>query len=1412
MRQKLMWREADSRPMIGVRREEQENRMKANALRRMRLTCTAWVLMVMSMHSVAPGEMPDYSELKQAFQNPDHAQWGEVPLWWWEGAPMDKERVTWQLETLAAKGVKSVCPIQRSPGRCDPQSFSPEWWDMLAYVSGECQRLGMTLWAYDQVGYGHYGWLEKAAAQVQDPRTRRIDMQIAEGAPGKAIRLELPEGELIAARAYPLENGLASDARSMDIADSIADDVLEWMPPAGPWRVAVSVAVPYQSFYLSDTSAEAFIDMFYGKIERTVGADMMGRTFAGVFQDEHPPTPRDIYTQRLADLFQTMRGYPIGRAIPALHFDVGPLTPKYRTDFFDVYLALDEACYWKRVYDWTAERGLLTSYDNWGRRNINRQSQGYIDYYRTQRWFSAPGYDDAGRNTLDKRNYYDTKIASSIARLYRRPRVWNEAFHSSGWGRSPGETIEWLSSGFAWGANLYDEHGLYYSTNASTWEHAAPDPHWRQGYWPYYGHLSDWVARVSHLNSQGVHVVDVAVHYPVVSLLAGEPPQQRARDYNHYMRLSRAIYDAAIDNDIIDDDSILGGDIRDGALHVAGNAYEALVFSAETTVRRAVLDRALELVESGGVALFHGALPTATTEGGRGDPELATVFQSLLGAAPQEIAADRRVTKEFTGGGFCAWVPGDIETVPKLIGEHIERDLVLESDGRIFMNHRRAAGVDIYLVQNIETQPNNMKARFRVDGVPELWDPFTGRGSPVDAFKREHGVTTVEQRLEGNTAWFLVFRAGDMQEATHRNQQQPTTKKLTGDWAFSVIPTRGNVWGEFRWPPSDAFLGPEVRTLRYREEETASGDPLQWHQPGFADDDWDIQHCSTGPYWLCASGLPNDTDVPKAVLAGPSDIETGRFLPVDGKEIPWKPVEFSKSVGLMKAAPWGGHSGYPDGHVDKNFIHLPEGRKLLFTRLRSPKKQRLGLCVKLGNKSARLWVQGLEQPFEDAVGNLPLEKGVNDVLLELPDGGHGMLYVQATPPSVNSMADAARGSVKPDLDRANWIWVGDVGACYVRRDFTLEEVPVEARLTVTAFSGYRLFVNGEKLEEEIGPWARWTHPETFNIAPYLHKGKNVIAVWGQLFHGQNVNQGMVDQRGIALAMKARDADGAERSIVTDGNWRGATEDQDGWESPGFDDAAWARASVRGKMGEQPWGKAPLDNVGPETVPRRPLSIHLESPYLTCFDEVPDIAYDVKPDPARRTGWFRFEAPPGLAKLHLHTNTHVRGWVDGVSVEVNDGIATVANPPTGVSTVALRVDMRPGEYAGAVFSQPIALALEGGHIQPGAWEDYAMPTYSGIGVYRKTVSFTKTELQNRTVLDLGEVQVAAEVFVNGKPAGVRLAQPFKFDISQQIREGENDLEVRVANTVAPHYTSIPALHIGPTKSGLIGPVQLLQERP
>ena len=47
-----------------------------------------------------------------------------------------------------------------------------------------------------------------------------------------------------------------------------------------------------------------------------------------------------------------------------------------------------------------------------------------------------------------------------------------------------------------------------------------------------------------------------------------------------------------------------------------------------------------------------------------------------------------------------------------------------------------------------------------------------------------------------------------------------------------------------------------------------------------------------------------------------------------------------------------------------------------------------------------------------------------------------------------------------------------------------------------------------------------------------------------------------------------------------------------------------------------------------------------------------------------------------------------------------------------------------------------------------------------------------------VLDLGRVEVVAEVFVNGRRAGAVWKEPYRVDITDAVRAGANQLEVRV----------------------------------
>ncbi len=217
------------------------------------------------------------------------------------------------------------------------------------------------------------------------------------------------------------------------------------------------------------------------------------------------------------------------------------------------------------------------------------------------------------------------------------------------------------------------------------------------------------------------------------------------------------------------------------------------------------------------------------------------------------------------------------------------------------------------------------------------------------------------------------------------------------------------------------------------------------------------------------------------------------------------------------------------------------------------------------------------------------------------------------------------------------------------------------------------------------------------------------------------------------------------------------------------------------------------------------------PRLRWFAEPQDLVYDVAPECAEPVAWYRFTAPPGVRRMRLDVRCRgVEAWVGGQPVAVaDDGAIALDAAAAGPVAVALRVRQEAGAYGGAAFAQPVAFDCEDGAIALGDWSAQGLATYSGVGVYATDVELTAEQLRHRAVLDLGMVKTVAEVLVNGEPAGVRIARPFRFDVGALLREGANRIEVKVANTLANHMSTYPTMWVfeGQTTSGLLGPVEL-----
>ena len=136
-------------------------------------------------------------------------------------------------------------------------------------------------------------------------------------------------------------------------------------------------------------------------------------------------------------------------------------------------------------------------------------------------------------------------------------------------------------------------------------------------------------------------------------------------------------------------------------------------------------------------------------------------------------------------------------------------------------------------------------------------------------------------------------------------------------------------------------------------------------------------------------------------------------------------------------------------------------------------------------------------------------------------------------------------------------------------------------------------------------------------------------------------------------------------------------------------------------------------------------------------------------------------------------------------------------------------------------QPVVFA------QPTDWSkntDAAISHYSGTAEYRQTFKWKPVKgPQQRIYLDLGQVANLAEVQLNGKPCGIAWTAPYRLDITDALKKGDNQLRILVTNTWANRLIGDQALPAdqrqtwtpapSPTAgkpllpAGLLGPVTL-----
>jgi hypothetical protein len=905
---------------------------------------------------------PDLDALP-GFTNPPKG-FGNVAFYWWLGDKLTKEKLTWQMDQLKDHSTSSLQINYAHDDRggkswgfslpSEPALFSEAWWDLTGWFMKEAQKRGMSVSLSDYtLGFGQGWYVDDILAKYPDVTGYSL---AASTRPAKGN----PFTAKIEAKTLSVCGYNAATRQLLDLRGQVKEGLLSWNVPEGAWALVTVTPQPHDLSLdpMNPQSGKGMIEMFFGEFERR-NPGQSGKGLNFFFSDELVfGVKGNLWNAWVAETFKKQKGYDVIPELPALFMDIGPRTAKVRLDYYDVLVRLQEMNYFKPIFDWHQERGMIYGCDHGGR---GRKVVEFGDYFRTQRWNQGPGSDQP---KLEK-DITKAKVAASIAHLYNRPRVWLEGFHSSGWATTSEEVADAIFYNYTAGYNLLSFHGLYYSTKGGWWEWAPPCNHFHMPYWTHMKPLMKCVERLSYLMSQGHHCADVAVLYPVAAMEAYGKEGRAAVDAA--FRTGGALYAKGMDLDYMDFESLARATLSDKQLKVSGERYRALVLPSMKAMRWSTLEKAAAFQKAGGLVIVVGDLPEATDRAGAADPEVDKFAAQLTTRVKQ--ASD----------------------VPALVEKAFPRDY----QGEGIVNHRRIGPRDVYMIYDAS---KGSTATFHATGKVELWNPWDGTAQPLEVVEQTGTQTTLMLPLDKKAPQLVVFSPG---QATLKKADAPAEEITalpvdSAAWGFELKPSLDNQYGDFHWPATPALIGAEARLFRYAGSESGPAAREGMIQSGF------------GPKLWVLGPLPKGfqaAELPAMTAADPAK-------PVDfnGKKYAWKPYAFSWRWGKQGDP---GHQGYHGlkGNVTDAFLCLgkPTGGKnetvygaeeegtLYYVWTTVPVQAQTTAYPSVGGGLTpdALWVNGQKATAAEAV---TLKPGANPVLARYTKPGRGYLVMTTRQP------------------------------------------------------------------------------------------------------------------------------------------------------------------------------------------------------------------------------------------------------------------------------------------------------------------------------------------------------------------------------------------------------------------------------
>jgi len=700
--------------------------------------------------------------------------------WWWMGSAVDKENITWNLETMRAAGMGggSIVPIYGAKGYEDRyiDFLTPEFTEMVSYAAKEAKRLGM--WVDLTAGSGWPFGGPMITEETCDLKARYKEGELSQKWSGRKVK-----------RAAPGNEGMAIDS-------------------------------------FSPSAMTGYLEHFEKH-----------------FVVEDQVWPRAIYhdsyeflgnwSKALPDEFIKRRGYDVMQHLPALFEQQGEpemvarIKSDYRQTLSELHLE-----YMEVLQAWALKKGCVVRNQAHGAPANLLDLYGTVDIADTETFgassFEIPGIRREADNVRkDFPQPIINRMASSAAHVNGHPLVASE---SCTWIRnhfraSLAQAKPEIDQFFLNGINHVFIHGTCYSPKDAPWPgwlfYASFEYNPRNAIWHDAPYFNAYITRCQSILQSGQPDNDVALYWPIYDIWHDTEGLQQQFTVHHSEltgmptwltdstcgKMGDWLNDNGYGYDFFSDQQLIDDKI---------NHYQAIIVPQTSHIPLKTLEKLLALAAKGTPVIFVDALPADVP-------------------GYQRIEARQQLLKKMVKGQD-KWVVQLNALQARLATTKVAREPLVDA-GLKFIRRQHETGT-YYFVANMSAQAvDGWVTLGKPFASAGLMDPYTGTS---DVATHRNGQEIYLQLLPGETRFIRTFNeqniAGQPQPLLAKTDQKPFT--VTGQWQVTFIQGQPNLPAPFKTSALESWA-----TLGDTEAERFAGTAryaIEFDLPTGNADDWVI--------------------------------------------------------------------------------------------------------------------------------------------------------------------------------------------------------------------------------------------------------------------------------------------------------------------------------------------------------------------------------------------------------------------------------------------------------------------------------------------------------------------------------------------------------------------------------------------